>query len=303
MILQGTGIPSNGLTRAQDHILIVGRLPSKSIVDKAKDRRITLTTWPIFADFASGDCTEEYLRAASKSIQVEAYRGDKCNVEADRAGPVSTPVDADMTDRFAQTQIHGDANEGGAHPEQAEPLKPSQQPNIVKQLSSALKPSNKEIPIDSGELQLIDKSTNNSAPPRATRTGNRRTLYTTDKTSFVQLLLSHNVDDDEAKADDLRIALREVYSILKEHDESITLHRSYKDSPNAHEITEVRNFPKNWSQMIKYVHIKNPYSLRPPWIDSDGNEGSVTNNCDSHHDEQDRSGQTADNALIMLHGV
>ena len=80
------------------------------------------------------------------------------------------------------------------------------------------------------------------------------------------------MDDDEAKADDLRIALREVYSILKEHDESITLHRSYKDSPNAPEITEVRNFPKNWSQMIKYVHIKNPYSLRPPWIDSDGNK-------------------------------
>jgi hypothetical protein len=272
LIWQGTGILYNGLTWSEDHILIVGRYPSRSIVEEARTRGITLTTWPQFANLASGHDGEEDLRAASKNIQVEAYRGDRRIDDPVQAGPLPTPVCTEMTDRFAQTKIHSNVEEGGGvHPEQAKPRNLNQQPMLPKQLSSALKPSNKEIPIDRGRLQL-DKSTNNPVPPRATPTGNRHPTYTNGKISYVQLLQSHTVEDDDAKPDDLRKAIKEVYRILSDHDGSITLHPSYDDSPNAPAITDIQRFPTDWSQMLKYIHIKNHYSLRPPWTDDDGNK-------------------------------
>ena len=116
------------------------------------------------------------------------------------------------------------------------------------------------------------ESMNKPIPPRATPIGNRRPTYANSKISYVQLLQSHTLEEDDAKPDDLRKALKEVYRILGDHDQSITIHPSFNDSPNAPAITDIQSFPRDWSQMLKYIHIKNPYSLRPPWTDDDGNK-------------------------------
>ena len=91
-------------------------------------------------------------------------------------------------------------------------------------------------------------------------------------TYFVTCLLSHPEDEEDSTPDEFRKKLLEVFTTIQDHDASIVFLKSYEDTPGAPDITEISQFPRDWSQMLKYVHLKNPNSLRPPWTDGDGNK-------------------------------
>ena len=60
--------------------------------------------------------------------------------------------------------------------------------------------------------------------------------------------------------------------MLHDHDDTVTLYPSYEDSPNAPPITEISKFPSTFTKIAKYWHVKNPYTIRKPWVDKDGNK-------------------------------
>jgi hypothetical protein len=271
VIKYGSGIYSKGLSQSEDHILIVGHRPSRTIVDAAKSKNITLTTWSRFAEFACGKCSAEELRAESKDIHVAAYRTNMEDDVPGQAGQVVAPVCQEMTDKFAQTKIQDELKVGSAHPGQAKSQNPTLLSSSPPLLASALKPSSIKIPIDRERLLQSDKTTANPYIPKRAPTVNRRSMYTpANMTHFVTCLLTHSEDKD-GNPDEFRKKLLVVFKTIQDHDKTIKFLKSYEDTPGAPDITDISLFPRDWSQMLKYVHLKNSNSLRTPWTDGDGN--------------------------------